>query len=274
MPFPTVQIEIVFIAFNRLAYTRLAIEALLSDASEKFSLVIWDNASTDGTREYLEGLNDGRITRKVLSNQNLYLTGAANECFRASKADLLAIVPDDFLVTSGWTRPLANAHAEISELGFVGCWHYGLESFDEERARHKIQTFGRHRILRHPWSGGGAGLLKRKAWLDCGPFEGIATPACWMRMARRGYINGFYVPPIPVEHMDDPWSPHYSGEISPFRKARGLDNIKKIEQQRRDALGEILDGPWRVESYLGLRGRLRRRFRRIKKCVQSSFRKS
>lgn len=266
-------IEIVFIAFNRLGYTRLAIEALLSDITEEFGLVIWDNASTDGTREYLESLRDSRITRKVLSDKNLYLTGAANECFHASSADLLAIIPDDFLVTSGWTRPLAAAHAEIAELGFVGCWHYGLENFDEHRARHKIQDFGRHRILRHPWSGGGAGLLKRKAWLDCGPFEGIATPACWMRMARKGYVNGFYVPPIPVEHMDDPWSPHYGGEISSFRKARGLDSLKKIELQRAGALAEILDGPWHVESYLGWRGKLRRRLLRIRRWLRDPSRK-
>lgn len=263
-------IEIAFIAYNRLGYTRLAVERLLSDPSEDFGLAIWDNGSTDGTREYLDSLKDPRITRKILSDKNLYLTGAANECFRTSKADLLSIIPDDFLVTPGWTRQLAAAHEEVDQFGFVGCWHYGADLFDERRCAHKIQTFGKHKILRHPWTGGGAGLLKRKVWNECGPFEGIATPSCWIRMAQKGYVNGFYVPVIPVEHMDDPWSPYFQqagGEISEFRKLRGFSTIEKIRSHRDAVLGEILDGPWDVRRYIGWRGKLRHYRRRIAKML-------
>ena len=47
-------IHLVFITYNRLHYTKLALASVLADPGEEFSLTIWDNASTDGTVEYLK----------------------------------------------------------------------------------------------------------------------------------------------------------------------------------------------------------------------------
>lgn len=41
-------IDLVFITYNRLDYTKLALASVLADPREDFSLTIWDNASTDG----------------------------------------------------------------------------------------------------------------------------------------------------------------------------------------------------------------------------------
>jgi hypothetical protein len=250
-------IEILFINCNRLGYTRRAAAALLADSTEDFQLSIWDNASTDGTREFLETLQDPRIKRKVLSSKNLYLTGAANEVFGNSDADLLAIIPDDFLVSAGWTRPLAEVHAEVQRAGLVSCWFLGREFFDETAARQKIQTFGKHRILRHPWTGGGAALFSRKAWEEVGRFNGMGTPDCWKRMALAGYINGFVVPPVYIEHMDDPWSGYYSGHPSEIRKINGCVTDQQVWEFHLAIVREILQGPWDVKYYLGWRGKLR-----------------
>lgn len=251
-------IEILFINSDRLGYTRQSLAALLADPSEEFALSIWDNASTDGTREFLETVSDRRIKRKVFARENVYLTGAANEIFGKSDADLLAIIPDDFLVPPGWTRPLASVHADLPEAGLISCWFLGQDFFDESRARHKIQSFGRHRILRHPWTGGGAALFKRKVWKEAGGFEGISTPECWKRVAGKGYINGFLIPPIYVEHMDDPWSSYYSGSVSRIRKLRGTITDQRAWEFHLAVVRELLDGPWDVKYYSGWRGRLRR----------------
>lgn len=201
-------IDLIFISYNRLEYTKLALESVLSDPTEEFSLTIWDNGSTDGTRDYLSSINDPRITRKVFARKNVGLRGAVNDLFAKSSADLVGIIPNDFLVTPGWTRPIAQAHADIPELGMVGCWHFYPADFNFEHSKYKIQKFGRHQVLRHPWTGGGAGLVKLKTMRECGPIEHRGTTSYWIRMALRGYINGFYFPLIYVEHMDDPRSPH------------------------------------------------------------------
>ena len=258
-------IEILFINNNRLSYTRQTVAALLADPTEEFALSIWDNASTDGTREFLESVKDSRIKQKVLSPENLYLTGAANKIFSESKADLLAIIPDDFLVPPGWTRALAAVHADLPEAGLISCWFFGPEFFDESKARHKIQQFGKHRILRHPWTGGGAALFKRKAWQEAGRFEGISTPGCWKRMADRGYVNGFILPPVFVEHMDDPWSRYYSGKPGEIRKLNGWVTDQQVWEFHLAFVREILEGPWDVRAYLGWRGRLRNHRNRLKR---------
>jgi glycosyltransferase involved in cell wall biosynthesis len=215
------KIDLLFITYNRLFYTRQSLPALLADPSEEFSLTLWDNGSTDGTREYLTSVTDRRITRKVFSDDNIRLHGAINDIVRRSSADLMGVIPDDILMVPGWTRPLAAAHAEVAELGLIGCWHLGPEFFDEEKARHKIQTFGRHRILRHPWTGGGAGLVKLSIVRELGPLSSSATTDYWVQMALRGYVNGYYYPLIHVEHMDYPWSEHYAYADRP---AEGIQN--------------------------------------------------
>jgi glycosyltransferase involved in cell wall biosynthesis len=258
-------IEILFIGCNRLGYTRQAVASLLADPTEEFALTLWDNASTDGSREFLETVQDPRVKRRVLSRENFYLTGAANEVFAKSDADLLAIIPDDFLLPPGWTRPLAAVHADLPQAGLISCWFLGKEFYDEKRAVHKIQTFGRHRILRHPWTGGGAGLFKRKAWEEAGRFVGKSTPDCWERMAKNGYINGFILPPVFVEHMDDPWSAYYSGTVSVMRKMRGTVTDEKAWEFHLAVVREVLDGPWDVKYYRGWRGRLRSRANRLRR---------
>jgi len=104
-------IDLLFITYNRLEYTKLALASVLADPEEEFSLTIWDNGSTDGTRDYLASLDDARITRKVFAEENVGLRGAVNDFFSKSSADLVGIIPNDFLVAPGWTRALARAHA-------------------------------------------------------------------------------------------------------------------------------------------------------------------
>lgn len=260
------KIDLMFLTCNRLDYTKLSLPALLSDPNEEFSLVIWDNGSTDGTKELISSLEDQRITRKVLSKENIGAVPAINEVLFNSSADLIGVVSDDLLVTPGWTRPIAQAHADVPEFGMIACWHLGIEHFDEARARHKIQRFGRHQVLRHPWTNGGAGLIKLKTLRQIGLF-GADWGGYWIRVARKGYINGYYYPLIPVEHMDYPWSPYYTlsgkadGEIggSTYKKI-GIRTLEDAKVRHQFVVKNILDDPWDAKYYTGWR----RLFRRIR----------
>jgi glycosyltransferase involved in cell wall biosynthesis len=259
------KIDLLFITYNRLFYTRQSLPALLADPSEEFSLTLWDNGSTDGTREYLTSVTDRRITRKVFSDDNIRLHGAINDIVRRSSADLMGVIPDDILMAPGWTRPLAAAHAEVAELGLIGCWHLGPEFFDEEKARHKIQTFGRHRILRHPWTGGGAGLVKLSIVRELGPLSSSATTDYWVQMALRGYVNGYYYPLIHVEHMDYPWSEHYAYADRPAEgiqngvtyKRFGIRTLAEARAWHAVVVKDTLESPWQAKCYVGWRKKLR-----------------
>jgi len=266
-------IDLIFVVYNRLEYTKMSLASILADPTEEFSLTIWDNGSTDGTREYLSSVKDPRITRTVLARENAYLHGAFNDLCSRSSADLVGIIPNDFLVTPGWTKILAQAHADVPEFGMIGCWHYFPEDFDYERAKHKIQRFGRHQIFRHPFTGGGAGLVKLDSIRKCGQLQSSATTGYWTQMAVRGYVNGFYFPLIHVEHMDDPKSKHtcLKDEASYQAAKKVTVNINSPGQEtlagrwrwRQQVLNNLLDEPWDVKYYVGWRGKLRRIKKRI-----------
>ncbi len=261
-------IHLVFITYNRLDYTKLALASVLADPSEKFSLTIWDNASTDGTVEYLKKeVNDRRITDIVFSNENVGQKAAVNEVWGKSKADLLGKLDNDCLVTPGWTRKLAQAHEDIAQLGVLACWHYPPEDFDYKRAKHKIQQFGKHRILRHSWTCGTGLLIKRDIFRKIGPILGRATTGYWRKMAMAGYVNGFYYPLIYQEHMDDPKSKHsHLKDEDSYQAAKSVTfNINRHGQEtlgdrwrwRQKVLNNLLDDPWDVKYYVGWRGKIR-----------------
>ena len=187
-------IDLVFVTYNRLYYTRLALESLLADHEERFRLTIWDNHSTDGTVEYLkQEVRDARIVDMIFSRENRGPTAAINEVWHNSKAALVGKIDNDCRVTPGWTRTLAQAHQDIPQLGAVACWHFRLEDFDEQKAFHKIQTFGKHRILRHPYGCGCGFLMKRRGFDEIGPCStgtNVGLTHYFLQVARRGYING------------------------------------------------------------------------------------
>ena len=272
-------IDLVFITCNRLAYTKPALASVLADKTEEFSLTIYDNCSTDGTVEYLRSaVNDPRIADIIFSKENKGQTAAVNEVWSRSKADLVGKLDNDCLVTPGWTRKLAEAHAEIDKLGVVACWHFFEDDFDFERARHKIETFGRHRILRHPWTCGTGVLIKLDVYARVGPITANAMTGYWLRMASAGYINGFYYPLILQEHMDDPKSPHSMFSRVSFEEAyrdsygyrwAGITDMKRYMESRQQALDNLLDGSYEASSYTGWRGKWNRTVRRMKGLAAS-----
>lgn len=270
-------IELVFITYQRLAYTKLALASVLADPTEEFSLTIWDNASTDGTVEYLKNeVSDPRIADIVLSKENVGQTTAVNEVWGRSKADLLGKLDNDCLVTPGWTRTLAQAHRDIERLGVVACWHFFPDDFDYERAKHKIQTFGSHQIFRHPWTCGTGLLFKRTDFEQFGPIRERATTQYWLHMAAAGRINGFYYPLIYQEHMDDQKSSHcLIRDAESFRQYKnitfglGANRYRDIQgrlETRAQMLRNLLDDPYDPHRYLGWRRTYRRIRQRLGMC--------
>ena len=66
-----IQTSIIIPVYNNAYYTKKALASVLQDPDEEFQLTIWDNASEDGTREFLKTLDDRRIVDVVLSDTNV-----------------------------------------------------------------------------------------------------------------------------------------------------------------------------------------------------------
>lgn len=269
-------IDLLLITYNRLHYTKLALESILADPTEAFRLTIWDNGSTDGTVEFLrKDVQDPRIADVVFCRENAGQVKAVNEVWGKSKADLVGKMDNDCIVTPGWTRKIVQAHQDVEAFGLVGCWRFPLDEFDERGARKagKIQTFGAHQILRHPWVSGSTFLMKRETFDRVGPMEGKATTIYAMRVAQAGFVNGYYYPLILQEHMDDLRSSHCAiaddegiqkyRDITFVLREHNITTVKERWRERRRVLRNLNRGPWEVKHYVGWRWKIRHGMQKI-----------
>jgi GT2 family glycosyltransferase len=111
----------VTVVADGLAFTRLCVESLLRNSADvDFELIVVDNASADGTREYLAALaeRDSRI-RVLRNDENRGFASAVNQGLRAATGEVVAVVNNDIVVPPGWLARLA-AHLDRPEIGLVG----------------------------------------------------------------------------------------------------------------------------------------------------------
>lgn len=81
-------------AFNSERYIAEAIESVLAQTYQNFELVIFDDGSTDRTREIIDRFNDSRIV-KIYSDRNQGLIAARNNIARVARGKYLALLDAD-----------------------------------------------------------------------------------------------------------------------------------------------------------------------------------
>jgi GT2 family glycosyltransferase len=112
--------SVVVVSFNSLPFTRLCLESVLANTGETpFELIVVDNASGDGSREYLEGL-DGRDARVTLlaNEENAGFPAACNQGLAVARGQVLVLLNSDTIVPPGWLARL-RSHLD-SETDLVG----------------------------------------------------------------------------------------------------------------------------------------------------------
>lgn len=88
------KVSIVMPTYNRLAYLKEALASVMEQTWTDWELVISDDGSTDGTREYLKSLTDPRI-KVFLQPSHLGQFGQFNFLIEKSSSSLVQILCDD-----------------------------------------------------------------------------------------------------------------------------------------------------------------------------------
>jgi GT2 family glycosyltransferase len=209
------------VTYNRLEYTRLALEAVLKLEYPNLRVVIWDNASTDGTiaylRERIQGL--AHVTG-IASPTNRGVVYPMNEVWSSNpEAELLAKIDNDTLVPPELIRRLAECHLQSKRFGVLSGFHFRQEGEALAEA-HRIKMFDGIQVLPQPYVGGCAVMIRRGVFQttapitcrtdgpDGRPFMDSGWTAYQQRLTDAGFINGYPWPPIHVDHMEDTRSPH------------------------------------------------------------------
>ena len=122
--------SIIVITYNQLPYTKLCLESIAAFVPAGYELIVVDNASTDGTREYLSGLEAAsaaavtgvtgeKALRVIFNRRNRGFPAAANQGIRAASKDVLVLLNNDMVVSRNWMENLLNCISQTGA-GMVG----------------------------------------------------------------------------------------------------------------------------------------------------------
>ncbi len=113
--------SIVIVVHNGLAYTRMCLTALLGEPwGRGDEVIVVDNASSDGTPEFLRDLAGRNPCVKVLRNDvNRGFAAGNNQGVGNATADTLILLNNDTLVLPGWRTTLLR-WLEDESVGMVG----------------------------------------------------------------------------------------------------------------------------------------------------------
>lgn len=99
------KVLIAIVTYNRLEMTKRTLEALFDTTDESlYDLYICDNASTDGTVEYLHGLQHPCLRDKLFNHDNRGTARGVNACWVHRLPEQHAVKMDNDIVinTKGW----------------------------------------------------------------------------------------------------------------------------------------------------------------------------
>ncbi len=116
--------SIIVPCWNQLEFTRQCIAALMRCTRSPCELIVINNGSTDGTNDYLAGVQDASpVPVTVIANStNLGFPAAINQGLRYGRGEYLVLLNNDAVVTDAWLEQLiALTTARTGEeQGFAG----------------------------------------------------------------------------------------------------------------------------------------------------------
>ena len=211
-------IAILVITHNRLDLLRKCVQNVLFRTTATSEIVIWDNASTDGTFEYLSTLGDPRI-RIVRSPKNVGMNGYAHG-YRMTTAPYIVELDDDVVdAPSGWDRLLLEAYEKLPEIGFLAAdivddpydepAHYRYRVRPHEYIPTEVNGVS---LLKGP-AGGGCAITSRALAASVGGFPERPGEVFWEEeteyqelISRLGH-GGAVLASLKVHHTG---GPHYT----------------------------------------------------------------
>ncbi len=183
---------ITFACYGQLDYTRQCVESMVRHGTPLERLVVVDNGSKDGTREYLATLPLGG---RIYNDDNLGCGVAWNQGALALQAEWTIVMNNDVLVSAGWIEGLVGAAKHhglrvISPALVEGELGYDFEAFAPDAAR-RMQD-----VLRRGWCHAVCLAVHRSVWLEIGYFQpvprllGYEDTLFFHEMAKAGIEGG------------------------------------------------------------------------------------
>lgn len=114
-------VSIIMPVFNKLQLTEPCVESIHREGADcSFEIVVVDNGSTDGSREWLAAREQEGRLRCVINPDNLGFARGCNLGAAHARGRYLLFLNNDMEVTPGWLEPLVATLDQDPAVGIVG----------------------------------------------------------------------------------------------------------------------------------------------------------
>lgn len=209
------RVTIAIPTFNRLGLLRRAVDSVLMQDYENFEIVISDNASTDGTHDYLGTLCDSRI-KVFINTKNIGMVANWQQCLSSATGEYFLLMSDDdaFLDVHAISKftDFFNSNQEknfgviFSDVNLERVNNSNLERFFAKQKIYStpqlIQEFFENKILIYPC----VTYFRTQDLIDIGGYSSfdanLAVDACaWISIALRYGNCGWISEPLSLYRM-------------------------------------------------------------------------
>jgi GT2 family glycosyltransferase len=124
------KISAIIPVYNGISHTKKMIQSLELNwpANIDFDVYIVDNASTDGTTDYLKELNKNKY--HIINNKiNLGYAIANNQAARATNSDIIILLNNDVILNENWLKPMIYGIKEENTV-IVGNIHFDINNIN------------------------------------------------------------------------------------------------------------------------------------------------
>lgn len=115
-------VSVIVVTYNNLDYTKACLESVTAfSAWAELEVIVVDNASSDGTQDFLrEWASNNRLRSVILNERNLGFAAANNQGLAAAKGAFFILLNNDTYVTRGWIRGLVTRISFDPTIGLIG----------------------------------------------------------------------------------------------------------------------------------------------------------
>ncbi|MEO8209281.1 MAG: glycosyltransferase [bacterium] len=115
------QVSIIIITYNRLDFFKKCLNSVLKTTTGVGKeILIWDNGSSDGTKDYINEVSGKfHFIKSLFSKENIGVNAKALS-FEAALGDYIVCIDDDVLeLPAGWIEKMIDAFNIESKLGYL-----------------------------------------------------------------------------------------------------------------------------------------------------------
>jgi GT2 family glycosyltransferase len=254
------RISVITPLFNCLERTRAMVGSLQKamPPGVSYEVILVDDGSTDGTREWLATL--GEPFHVVLNPSNLGFGAATNRGAAAARGEFLALLNNDLVLAEGWLWPMMEALDSLgSRAGLVGNVQLNAATLEVDHAGIRINLKGKPEherrrpgllprllrpVRRKVAVTGACVLVTSETWRRLGGFDEGFVNGCedvdlCLRALDVGLTNAVAMRSVVLHHVSS----------SPGRKLRDEENTRRLFLRWRQWLVFLGSRDWTWEHF-------------------------